>query len=380
MADSISSSPLGNDPINSSESDFVAQLGRISGKLLSANLQRNGVDLTVRNGPTDNDLLYLQVTNSQIGINTETPLYTVDVNNFIFTKDLISDQATIDNIVFEPTARITTITGEINIRPTGPDPTAIFDRLQTGNIEFNDNIIKNIVEDQDLIISTNGSGTVELETNSIVDGDLLVFGSILIDGDLSTTSNIIIGDEPADVVIIGTSLSQDINPGTNLTYDLGSLTKRWKETHILDWTKITNILPQSAIINNNMFLGGVENSILATQNNNDLIINPDTGRNNFEDIRIEDSKIINLLNTPLTLTSTGIGYYRFQGTNGFVLPAGNTSQRPVTPEIGDTRWNTELQYLECFDGSVYITAIGPGDTIEVQDMEDLGNIYTLMLG
>jgi hypothetical protein len=365
--------------------DFTAQLGRISGKLLSANLQRNGVDLTFRNNPNDDDLLYLQVETSRIGINTETPALAegetgIDVNNFILTNDLISDQATIDNIVFEPTARITTVTGEINIRPSSPDPTAIFNRLQAGNVAFNENFIENVSNNQNLVFSPNGVGTIELESNSDLQGDLLVLGSILLDGDLSTTSNITIGDDPADVVIIGTSLSQDINPGINLTYNLGSVLKRWKEAHIPDWTKITNILPQSAVVNNTMLLGGVNNSISTITNNADLLISPDTGKSIFDNILIQDNEFVNLLNTPLSLSAVGIGYYRFQGTNGIVIPAGTIAERPNLPEVGDTRWNTEIGYLECFDGSVYITSIGPGDTVEVNDMEDLGNIYAIILG
>ena len=47
-------------------------LGRISGKLLSANLERDGIDLTFRNNPLDADLLYLDVNNLRVGIN-QTP-------------------------------------------------------------------------------------------------------------------------------------------------------------------------------------------------------------------------------------------------------------------------------------------------------------------
>jgi hypothetical protein len=63
--------------------------------------------------------------------------------------------------------------------------------------------------------------------------------------------------------------------------------------------------------------------------------------------------------TPLTFTSTGIGYIRFMGDNGFVIPAGSDAERPTRPELGDTRWNTDLERLEAFAGLIeVVTAIG----------------------
>lgn len=81
-----------------------------------------------------------------------------------------------------------------------------------------------------------------------------------------------------------------------------------------------------------------------------------------------------------TFESTGIGYLRFMGTNGVVLPAGSVGQRPISPEIGDTRWNTDFQRIECFDGSNYLIATGPGAAISNIEMEDFQTTYALLLG
>jgi len=95
---------------------------------------------------------------------------------------------------------------------------------------------------------------------------------------------------------------------------------------------------------------------------------------------IENTVIYNNLNTPVQLRNTGIGYVRFSDTNGIVLPSGTNADRPASPEVGDTRWNTQEQYLECFDGTVYITSIGPGDPVTQDDMDELGVLYSLFLG
>ena len=78
--------------------NYSAALGRISGKLLSPNLVRNGVDLTFRNYASDPDILYFDVTNKRIGINNPTPTYDLDVNSVIKTNKFeATNQARIGN-------------------------------------------------------------------------------------------------------------------------------------------------------------------------------------------------------------------------------------------------------------------------------------------
>jgi hypothetical protein len=96
--------------------------------------------------------------------------------------------------------------------------------------------------------------------------------------------------------------------------------------------------------------------------------------------KIDRPTITNLLNTPLTFASTGIGYTRFVGDNAVLIPVGDNSQQRANPEVGETRWNTEVGYLECFDGTVWNISTGGGDEVTTVIMEDFGHAYTLMLG
>ena len=59
-------------------------VGRISGPLLKSNLIRNGIDLAF-----DTDLLYLDVNNKRIGINTSNPQYALDVSGTTRTTNLV---------------------------------------------------------------------------------------------------------------------------------------------------------------------------------------------------------------------------------------------------------------------------------------------------
>ena len=102
-----------------------------------------------------------------------------------------------------------------------------------------------------------------------------------------------------------------------------------------------------------------------------------------ESTKWQNSDITNLNNTPLTLASTGIGYTRFMETTAFIIPNGPSSARRASPELGETRWNTTTpldQYLESWDGSVWQLSTGGGEIVTTRLMEDLGFIYSAILG
>jgi hypothetical protein len=368
---------LGSTP-SGSENNYIASLGRISGKLLTENLLRNGVDLAF-----NTDLLYLNVTDGRIGLNVDSPTYDLDVASDMLTTDLVATtNAYLDNILIANNQFSTTI-GGIIVRPLNTSPEVLFNQLATSSLTFNDNVLGSVSNQQiRLQSSTTGSVTnvIKLENDTNITGSLGVSGNVSLDGNLSPDGNIFIGDSALDLLQIATSIPQSLNPGTTLTFDLGLIDRRWGTVHSPDWTNITTISPFQTTVNNQLFLGGANNSILATQTNTDLILNPDSGITVIEQTQWESSDITNLANTALIFSSTGIGYTRFEGTNGVVLPFGNTSNRPVNPEVGDTRWNTDEDYLEVFDGTVYLIATGPGESVTVEVMQDLSNIYSLILG
>jgi hypothetical protein len=358
---------------------FVAQLGRISGHMLAPDLIRDGIDLTFRNRALDEDLLFLNVSDKIIGVNKDSPAFDLDVNALIRTIDVDATAATIGDLTFFAPSTVSTLNGlPINISPSGNDPTVVFNIMGTEEILFDENNIFSL-DNNDIVFDPAGTGIVDIQSSAIVKDNLTVVGDIFIDGTLSTTGDIILGDEPMDVVIINTDLSQDIEPKFDLTYNIGSEEKRWTAAYIKDWQYIENIRPFSANINESMLLGGTENAIKALQPDQDLLLSPSTGIYYIERLRIEENSILNLDNTPLTLAATGNGYYKFAGTNALLIPEGTSAERPGQ-ETGDVRLNTELGYLEVFDGTVYVIAIGPGDPVTTEEMQDFGNLYSLILG
>lgn len=378
MAKSLDGLSFGDDTNNSTERDYVAQLGRISGKALQPNLIRNGVDLAFRNSATDSDLLYLDVNNNRIGVRIDNPNYDLEVNSNINTTRLISNDAIIDNITINDNI-FSTVVGPINITPLGSDPKITIERLITSDLEFNNNDISSF-DNANIILESSGTGTIELESNTNITADLYVTGNISLDGDLSKQGDLVIGDEILDVVIINTDFTQSIIPGQDSAFDFGTTTKKWNTVYTPDLSNIGTVLPQVAIVSNQLSLDGIVNKISGIQSNEDVELLPETGIVYIEQTKWQENDITNLLNTPLTFASTGIGYTRFVGDNALLVPAGPSADRRLTPEVGETRWNTDLQYLECYDGNIWLISIGPGDLVSTEEMEEYSNLWSLVLG
>jgi len=510
----------------------MSQLGRIGGQVLTDNLLRAGVDLAF-----ETDLLYLDVNNRQIGIRDSTPIYTVDVNSHLNTNTFtVVDQIRIDDILIASNT-ISSITSPIDVYTVSP--IIAHDRLITSALEFDDNFISSF-SNNDIVLNPNGSGTIQLQANTTVVGELSVSGNINVTGNLRSDGVVIVGDNAVDTVTIAPDLTQDLVPGDNNLYSLGSALKRWNtgysnnvdlntgftagnitiaapssisnavgnisinisgsnptanfssaiqtsgirvegnsiqsvssqnirfnpngagvirleantnalsdltvsgntamvgnftllgtitignqtidtvtispdftqsiipgedavyalgadagdssprrwsEVHSPQWQYISTgvwpgsgLRPQTAIVSEQLSLDGVINKISTIQSNEDIRLLPDTGITRIEATRWQDNDITNLQNTAFTFGSTGNGYVRFIGDNALLLPVGTDLQRRASPEVGETRWNTDQDYLECYDGTVWAVSTGGGVEVDVPIMEDLSHVYTLMLG
>lgn len=373
----------------------MSQLGRISGPLLTEDLLRNGVDLAF-----DTDLLYLKVGpavigtdpaedgdpnptagDRSIGINTDSPTDYLTVNgNVRISQDFIVDgaTATIDNIIINSNSSFTTVSGGLNIVPTGADAYVEYGTILTTDFKIKDNYIHTISgTNTDMRLDASGTGIVSLLSDTQVNGDLQVDQSISATGDVRLNGQFIIGDSPIDTVTIQTDFTQALIPGTTDTYNLGSPTKRWDQIWFAGDPVIQNANVLQIVIDNQISFSG--NTITSVVSNQDVELLPDTGITRIERITIQDNLITNLDPTPLTISHAGNGYLNFNYKSAFVIPVGTTAER-ANNEVGETRWNTDLQYLECFDGNVWQVATGGGVVVTEEVMQNLVYEYSLIFG
>ena len=154
--------------------NYTASLGRISGKLLSPDLVRNGVDLTFRNYASDPDILYLDVTNNRIGINIDTPQYDLDVNSVIKTTKLeATNQLRVGNVIANAPSGFSTVVGALQILPADTHIPIPFYRITTANLEFRSNMIGSL-SNSNFVLVPIGSGSVVLQATTYANCDVYV--------------------------------------------------------------------------------------------------------------------------------------------------------------------------------------------------------------
>jgi len=193
-------------------------VGRISGPLLKSNLVRNGIDLAF-----ETDLLYLDVNNNRIGINTATPQHELDVSGTIRSTNVVLDKLTAGNIVIENND-ITSTTGTVNLGTA--DQVVFQNKLIIDSFEINDNTIRTTDSNANLEINPSGTGTIELLANTNVSGNLHATGNISADG------NIVLGDADTDSIDFNAEIASNIIPNASNTYNLGTSTKAWNNVHV----------------------------------------------------------------------------------------------------------------------------------------------------
>lgn len=383
------SGPISDDDLGfggssqGTEPNYLASLGRISGKALSNNLVRNGVDLEFSNTGVGTSLLYLDVTNKRIGIAKGLPdsgfsLQVTGTSNVAEDVKVTGTSAKIGNVIFQTNGTITTQVGPINISPSGPDSYITYGKMLSDSLEINDNYIRASITNQPIEMQAHGTGIIDIQNSTAVAGNVDVVGNIESNGNLQLNGLLIIGDNIADTVQINTDFTQNIIPGDDVLYDFGTTSKRWANVYFNGIPGVQNVNTNNVYVGETLFSGNLITSVLSNSN---IIFNTSgTGVIDLESFRINGSTITNTINNSITaLNSTGTGFWQINDTNAIQIPSGTDGQRPYT-EIGETRWNSDRGYLECFDGNVYLVATGGGAVVTEALMEEFGDLYALMLG
>jgi hypothetical protein len=348
-------------------------IGRISGPLLKANLIRDGVDLAF-----ETDLLYLDVTNSRIGVNTTAPTVDLDVNGTIRTTNLILDSGLdVGNLHISgntiqsdlPTIRFEASAGEATVYHT---------IVHVDDIQIQGNVISTFNSNANLEFHPNGTGIVDITGNTNIVGNLDVTGNISATGNVVIGGNITIGDALTDNIVINAAIKSDLIPETDITYDLGSASFRWRRVYANN--VIADMLNVPTLdVGNLMFR---DNEITTTTGQDLYIDGSGTGGVRLGNFKIVDNVITNMaLDAVSQIVQTGTGYFKIQGTNGFVPPRGDDATRPTTYAVlGMTRYNTNSKALEVWDGATWASPAGTSGAVSGALAQDIAVEFALMLG
>ncbi len=351
-------------------------VGRISGPLLKDNLLRNGVDLAF-----ETDLLYLDVANRRIGINTRTPSNELTVSGTTRTTNLqATNSSTLGQITFSGNT-ISSSSNTINLLPSGANPVVYQATISVGNMSISGNTIAGTGTNTNLEISTTGTGQVIFNSNMLVNGNIHATGSITADGSIT------LGDANTDNIVFAGEINSDIVPNLTETYNIGSASPgaRWNNIYVktvnTTTVNVTTLnVPEYQTANLDISLNNIST---ITPNITMNFLTPGTGGVVIGNLKFSGSSITNVSPNAVTqFNETDNGYLKIAGTFGLVIPYGNVANRPLTSyrETGMMRFNTELQLVEIFDGNSWASVAGSSSGVTGATAQDIGVQTALALG
>jgi hypothetical protein len=380
-------------------------IGRISGPMLYSNLERQGVDLAI-----EGNLIYADVTQLRVGINTNTPDADLQVvgqshlGNIVVTGNVIS--STTGHVNLGSTANVV-ITGGANdyVLVTDGAGNLRWDEISNldqtwGNLFFSGNQISITQLNGNLELAANGSGYVVATNNlyapNIVAGnvdavyfngnirsaEIVAAGNITapnvestfygnLFGDVAGTNGTFTGNVNAEY-FNGNVRSNNIIATGNVTaqYFVGDLSGNI--VGALQGNVTGNISGSNAVFTGNISANWFNGNITGT-NSNFTTANAAIFYGNIfaqqVTAPIGDLHLSAATNDPNNII-------RFDSVSAFDIPSGTTAQRPPTPDYGYVRYNTDIGSIEWWGGSSWV----PGSNLIVSENitpDGINAVYTL---
>jgi hypothetical protein len=319
-----------------------------------------------------------------------------------------------NNVTIDNDLTVTGTTFTANINNSGTVTAGTF---STGNITINGNTIQTTVSNSNLQLQAAGTGFIELEQFDVQENELRINSgtdmTIAPNGtgivDVNSTQSIKLpvgatGDRPTPatgMIRFNTSLSRyegydganwirldGVSDADGNTYITAELTPGANDNiirFVVDGTQVAdlnstrlnviNVDVDSININNN--------TISTTTTDTDLIFAPNgTGALRVGNFAFRSNLITNTVNNSITIfNQTGDGYVKINSTGGFVIPVGETGQRPALFEVGMMRYNTTDQRVEIWDGALWVGAgQGAGGGVTSAEAQDIGIVSAIIFG
>ena len=290
-------------------------------------------------------------------------------------------------------------------------------------IQISANTISTLVSGTDLNLTANGTGNVVFEGIKVTNNDIQ---------STVTNSNITLTPQGTGTVIINSNQSIQIPVGTTLqrpgvgtatngmiryNTDLGEYegynNGHWlKLGGVADASRKTRILPELTPGSNNNTLYfyandnltafidstklfaerfqtsnlDINNNVISSINTNtDInITTSGTGGVRVGNLKIFNNTITNTVAGAVTEFVQGVnGFVRIPGTNGVVIPSGDTlTQRPTgsNAERGMMRFNTDGQLVEVYNGVSWSSVAGASGGVTTAEATELGIASALIFG
>jgi len=334
---------------------------------------------------TDNDVTNVIQANEAVELNNAKVRYSsVDHKGDFRVGDLFYVNQEDGTVDFTSTELAIDTTDGISIT-TGASTTVITgEKVDTGNLRLSGNTIESLSGDINLasdsgIVKITSTGSLQLPKGTTAERPTPQTGMIR----YNTENNLFEGYDGNWIALNGvydldldSKITAELTPGAN-----DGIIRYYVNGEII--ATMDNIKLETPVIEVDDIK--IEGNVIETiTTNTDLELSANgTGSVLIDEIAFKDSSIINTTsNGVLNFQQSGSGYFKIDGTGGFVVPVGNNSERPVPAyrEVGMTRFNSEQGYLEIFDGLSWVSVAGATGSITFNQAEDLAIEYVLTLG
>ena len=367
-------------------------IGRISGPMLFSNLDRQGVDLAF-----ESNLLYLDVTNSRVGVLNDAPQYSLDVSGNVKIANLVITHSAIrantGKLDLGSTSNFTISGGSENyvLYTDGTGNLAwgqISDLDATwGNILIANNTVSITSTNGNLNLQANGTGSIVTTNNlfvaniqaELIAAEVLLANSIVLTGNVSAPY--LLGNTVGTTLwfqsgIIGTGNSTVWYTQT-LNSDSGNIATLVTNNFVTANANIASGNVTATITGNvtgnfATFTGNV-NADWATANIAGYYANfaEITGTNVFLSgssitTTMVDLQDITIVGNTVTSTNNDLVFaaavtdpnniIRFDSVSAIDIAAGTNEQRPPAPSVGYLRYNTDFNTIEWWSGADWTQA------------------------
>jgi hypothetical protein len=310
-------------------------VGRISGPLLKDNLLRNGVNLAF-----ETNLLYLDVVNSRVGINTANPAYDLDVNGTTRTTNLYaSNSATIGTITLSGST-ISSSNSTINLTPNGTNAVVYQGTVLVGNLSLTGNTLSSTNTNGDINVTANGTGGINLG-NGAGNVQVTVTGNLHATGNITADGNITLGNAATDTVTFDAEINSSIIPNANNTYDLGSPSLTWANLY-------TNSVSATALTTSSFTATGT----LSVSGTSTLSGDTSIGSTSANTLNVVAGINSNLI--PAATNSYSLGTSSYYWNNAYISTINTAGMQITGNSITSTGTNSDLQLSANGTGTVYI--------------------------
>jgi hypothetical protein len=284
-------------------------ISKVSGRMLQDNLVRDS------NLAIDTDTVYVDITNSRLGVNTSTTTHTLTVNG----DTNISGNTSVGNL----NTTIISATGNV----TGGNISTAGIVTATGNVSGGN------LSTIGSLSSTGNANVGNLGTAGLITATGNITGGNLVTANLVSGGNVAVESATANRIFYSDANKQ-LRTDANLTFN-GSVLQLTGTANIGNFSISASNINSSSTIN------------FATSSNGNI-----------------------------NLTPQGSGLVVINSTTGLVLPVGNTAQQPSPAVTGTIRYNSAVPGVEVYNGTAWTDVSAP-ITAQVITPDGSSTVYIL---